>query len=380
MNKLICTILSLALTSAPITGSAQGNISYENCKSAYLMDFNSGECLYKSNERVRLPIASVCKVMTLLLTFDAVNSGKLNLDDSITVSERASGMGGSQVFLQTGCTYTLSQLIKSIIVCSANDSCVAVAETVSGSEEAFVAAMNNKAKQIGCNDTLYANCTGLPKETQYSCAEDVAKTFRCLLNYDEYYSYSKIWLEDFVHPDNRITQMTNTNKLIRRYSNCDGGKTGFTNDAGFCLAATAHSNNMRLISVVLGSDSSDNRFKAAQNLFEYGFANFKNQTVLDESVNLNDQLPVNGGKKKFIFAHPERNSYVFTANDEHPDITQKLIVGVIKAPISEGDVLGRIEVYKNGIICDKVNVVASESVECASYGDYIRDVARDWAM
>lgn len=380
MNKLICTLLTMAITSAPISAAVQSDINLDNCKSAYLMDYNSGECLYKYNERERLPIASVCKVMTLLLTFDAINEGRLHFDDAITVSANASGMGGSQVFLQTGCTYTLSQLIKSIIVCSANDSCVAVAETVSGSEGSFVAAMNKRAKELGCSDTLYANCTGLPKETQYSCAEDVAITFRCLLNHDEYYTYSKIWLEDFVHPDNRITQMTNTNKLIRRYSSCDGGKTGFTNDAGFCLAATAHANNMRLISVVLGADSSDNRFTTAQNMFEYGFANFKNQTVLDNGVNLNEQLPVIGGKKKFIYARPERNSYVFTANGEQPEITQKLISGSIKAPINEGDVLGKIEVYKNGVLCDEVNIVASECVECATYGDYFKDVVRDWAL
>lgn len=380
MNKLICTILSLAITSAPVSALTQNDINSDSCKSAYLMDYNSGECLYKRNERERLPIASVCKVMTLLLTFDAIDEGRLHYDDNITVSANASGMGGSQVFLQTGCTYSLSQLIKSIIVCSANDSCVAVAETVSGSEGAFVAAMNSRARELGCSDTLYANCTGLPKETQYSCAEDVAKTFRCLLNHDEYYTYSKIWLEDFSHPDDRITQMTNTNKLIRRYANCDGGKTGFTNDAGFCLAATAHANNMRLISVVLGADSSDNRFKTAQNMFEYGFANFKNQTVLDSSVNLSDQLPVNGGKKKFIYARPERNSYVFTANSDKPEITQKLIAGAVKAPIGEGDVLGKIQIYKNGVLCDEVNVVASESVECATYGDYFKDIARDWAL
>lgn len=380
MNKIICTLLSLAFTAVPVEAAVQSDIDFGDCKSAYLMDYNSGECIYKCNERERLPIASVCKVMTLLLTFDAISDGKLHFDDSITVSSNASGMGGSQVFLQTGCTYSLSQLIKSIIVCSANDSCVAVAETVSGSEGAFVAAMNKRAKELGCTDTLYANCTGLPKDTQYSCAEDVAVTFRCLLNHDEYYTYSKIWLEDFVHPDDRITQMTNTNKLIRRYSNCDGGKTGFTNDAGFCLAATAHANNMRLISVVLGAGSSDNRFKTAQNMFEYGFANFKNHTVLDNSVNLNDQLPVDGGKKKFIFARPERSSYVFTANNEQPQITQKLIIDAVKAPICEGDVLGRIEVYKNGVLCDEVNVVASESVECATYSDYLKDVARGWAL
>ncbi|MDE7086859.1 MAG: D-alanyl-D-alanine carboxypeptidase, partial [Clostridia bacterium] len=243
MKKLIATILSIGI-SASCAGIAANNSTKSafadnsqlttGCKSAYLCDYNSGECIYKENETARMPIASVCKVMTLTLCFDAIEQGKLKLDDKITVSERASGMGGSQVFLQTGLSYQLSDLIKSIIVCSANDSCVAVSETISGSEESFVAQMNKRAEELGCTNTLFANCTGLPKETQYSCAKDVAVMFSNLIKNEEYFNYSKIWLEDFQHPDNRTTSITNTNKLIRKFSACDGGKTGFTNQAGFC--------------------------------------------------------------------------------------------------------------------------------------------------
>ncbi|MDE7380008.1 MAG: D-alanyl-D-alanine carboxypeptidase, partial [Clostridia bacterium] len=276
----------------------------ENCKSAYLCDFNSGECIYKYNECERLPIASVCKVMTLTLCFDAINSGKLSLTDNITVSERAAGMGGSQVFLQQGLSYPLDDLIKSIVVCSANDSCVAVSESICGSEEAFVDLMNKRAEELGCNDTLFANCTGLPKETQYSCAKDVAIMFSNLIRNEDYFKYSKIWLEDFSHPDNRTTSITNTNKLIRKYSSCDGGKTGFTNQAGFCLASTATKNNMRLVSVVLGADSSDDRFNSAINMFNYGFANFKNAIVLDKDVNLNEKFAVDCSKKESIAVRP----------------------------------------------------------------------------
>ncbi|MDE7084988.1 MAG: serine hydrolase, partial [Clostridia bacterium] len=183
MKKIISTILSLsliggasALSAVSANGAtkvfAEGEQLVTNCKSAYLCDYNSGECIYKYNETERMPIASVCKVMTLTLCFDAISEGKLSLTDSITVSERAAGMGGSQVFLQSGLSYPLSELIKSIIVCSANDSCVAGSESVSGSEESFVAAMNKRAEELGCTDTLFANCTGLPKESQYSCAKD----------------------------------------------------------------------------------------------------------------------------------------------------------------------------------------------------------------
>ncbi len=207
MKKIIATILTLGLSAGFAGAAASVNTAYADtqltsaCKSAYLCDFNSGECIYKQNETERLPIASVCKVMTLTLCFDAIQSGKLSLEDKITVSDRAAGMGGSQVFLQTGLSYPLSELIKSIIVCSANDSCVAVSESISGSEESFVALMNKRAEELGCNDTLFANCTGLPKEPQYSCAKDVAVMFTNLIKNEEYFKYSKIWLEDFNHPE-----------------------------------------------------------------------------------------------------------------------------------------------------------------------------------
>lgn len=352
----------------------------ENCRSAYLMDYGSGECIYKENETARMPIASVCKVMTLTLVFDAVSDGRIALEDMITVSENASSMGGSQVFLQSGLEYKVDDLIKSIIVCSANDSCVALSETVAGSEEEFVARMNEKAKSLGCTDTLFANCTGLPRETQYSCAKDVALMFSNLIKHHGYYKYSKIWLEDFVHPDNRTTSMTNTNKLIRKYSFCDGGKTGFTNEAGFCLASTATKNNLRLVSVVLGAKSSDDRFDSTVKMFDFGFANYKNKIVLDKDVTLNDDFAVRGGKRDSVAVRPERNSYVFSAADKSPEVTHKVTAFDLKAPVSADQVVGTIEVYKDGVLVDTVNVVAAGSVEKASFGDYFRDIAKEWTI
>lgn len=391
MKKIITTILSISLLSGSIAASAgaagkattaraDSEQLATNCKSAYLCDYNSGECIYKFNETERMPIASVCKVMTLTLCFDAIADGKLSLTDNITISERAAGMGGSQVFLQSGLSYPLTELIKSIIVCSANDSCVAISESVSGSEESFVAAMNKRAEELGCTDTLFANCTGLPKETQYSCAKDVALMFTNLIHNEEYFKYSKIWLEDFNHPDKRTTTITNTNKLIRKYSACDGGKTGFTNQAGFCLASTAKRDNMRLVSVVLGADNSDNRFKSAINMFNYGFANYKNAVVLDKDVNINDKFSVDCSKKTSISVRPERSSYVFTDINETPEIERNIIAYDIKAPVKKGDTVGKIEVYKNGILCDTVNLVAAEDADKATYGDFFKKVARGWTL
>lgn len=352
----------------------------EGCKSAYLIDYNSGECIYKQNETERLPIASMCKVMTLTLVLDAVDSGKLATDEYITASENAAGMGGSQVFLASGCEYQVNQLIKSIVVCSANDSCVALAEKIAGNEDSFVAMMNSKAAEIGCNDTLFANCTGLPKPTQYSCAKDVALMFRNLLKYESYFDYSKIWLEDFVHPDNRVTSMTNTNKLLKKYNLCDGGKTGFTNEAGFCFTATAKKDNLRLISTVLGADSSDNRFNSTVNMFNYGFANYKNKLVLDKEAALKDNFCISGGKKDTFTVYPEKNSYVFTEINKEPEISFNVISFPAKAPLSKGQTVGKIEIYKDGIIYDTVDVISGEDIKKAGFGDNFKNIAENWAI
>jgi len=386
MKKLCALMLStcIAASAGALTGfkveSNQQKALTENCKSAYLMDYGSGECLYKENETARMPIASVCKVMTLTLVFDAINCGELALTDTVTVSENAAGMGGSQVFLDKGCEYSVDNLIKSIVVCSANDSCVAMSEKIAGGEEEFVARMTKKAAELGCADTLFANCTGLPRDTQYSCAKDVALMFSNLIKNEEYFRYSKIWLEDFAHPDNRTTSMTNTNKLIRKYSFCDGGKTGFTNEAGFCLASTAKKSDLRLVSVVLGASSSDDRFKSTIKMFDYGFANFKNKIVLDKDVTLNDEFVVRGGKKDSFSVRPERNSFVFSAVDKTPEITHNIVAYDVKAPVAIDSVVGKIEVFKDGILADTVNIVAAESVERAGFSDYFKQIAENWSL
>ena len=384
LSLAMCSAFGVALVGGIVRGSENSAFAddklFDGCKSAYLCDYYSGECIYKSNELERLPIASVCKVMTLTLCLDALDSGKISLSDSVTVSANAAGMGGSQVFLQSGLSYTYDQLLKSIVVCSANDSCVAVAESLCGSEQTFVSKMNEKAKELGCGDTLFANCTGLPKPTQYSCAKDVALMYRNLIGHEEYFKYSKIWLEDFNHPDNRTTSMTNTNKLIRRYSSCDGGKTGYTGEAGFCLASTAKRDNLRLVSVVLGATTSDDRFDGAIKMFDYGFANYTNKLVLDKDVNLPERLTVSSGKKPSISVRPERSSYMFSKSDSTPNVTTSVILNDLKAPLSKGEVVGKIEIYKDGIIYDTVAVVASEDVLKADYGDNLRKTAENWAL
>lgn len=347
-------------------------------KSAYLMDFGTKTMIYAENELQRLPIASMCKIMTALLAFDAIDSGVLDMQEEICVSERAASMGGSQVFLEANAKYPVRELIKSIIVCSANDSCVAMAERISGSEGVFVEKMNEKAKEIGANNTLFSNCTGLPKEPQYSCAKDVAVMLKALLEHQEYYEFSKVWMDKFQHPEGRYTEITNTNKLVRFYDGCDGGKTGFTNEAGFCLAATAKRNNMRIISVVIGEENSANRFDDVRTMFDYAFANYSVSPIVEANVALEKTANVSGGKEKQVIVQPIRSSYAFGRRGEKQDVTTEISFKKLRAPIEIGENVGEVTVFNNGIEVDRIPLVAAVRVERAGFIDRFKDVARGW--
>ena len=355
----------------------QANI-HCRAKSAYLMDYNSGMVIFSQKERERLPIASMCKIMTLVLCFDAIKSGNLTFDEEIQISENASSMGGSQVFLEANAKYPVSELIKSIVVCSANDSCVAMAERISGSESAFVDAMNERAKSLGCNDTLFANCTGLPKEPQYSCAKDVAFMLRELLKNPKYFDFSKVWIDKFQHPEGRFTEITNTNKLVRFYDGCDGGKTGFTNQEGFCLASTAKRDKMRLISVVIGEETSANRFEDSKAMFHYAFANYTVTPLVEESKPIDEIGVVSGGKEKNVKLAPLRSSYAFLKRGDKAKISLQTIVYPLRAPVSKGQTAGEIIVYKEGVEIDKIPLIAVEQVEKAGFTDRFRDIANGW--
>ena len=352
-----------------------------NAKAAYMMDWASGTEILATNATERLPIASMCKIMTLILCFDAVESGNLDLDEEITVSDRAASMGGSQVFLEANAKYPARELIKSIIVCSANDSCVAMAERIAGSESLFTDKMNDRAKELGASNTLFANCTGLPKEPQYSCAHDVAKMLAELVSHEEYFSFSKIWTDKFEHPQGRYTEISNTNRLIRFYDGCDGGKTGFTNQAGFCLAATAKRGGMRIVSVVIGEDTSDHRFGDIRTMFDYAFATYTLKTVVDDNNPLSETIEVSGGKSKNISVRPERSSHIFSKRGDTENVTIDVqLKNRVKAPVKAGDKVGEIIVYKDNLEIDRVAVVANESAEAAGFLDHLRRVAQGWNL
>ena len=381
MKKFLAVISAFLLSIAilPVRFCRAETLSSLPCKAAYLIDYDSGTVLFEKNATTRLPIASMCKIMTLLLCFESIDAGEHTLNEQVTVSQTAAGMGGSQVYLEANGSYEISNLLKSIIVCSANDSCVAMAETIAGSENAFVERMNERAKELGANDTLFANCTGLPKEPQYSCAKDVSVMLQALLHHPQYFEYSKIRNEEFRHPKDRVTQMTNTNRLLRSYEGCDSGKTGFTNQAGFCLAASAKRGNMRIISVTIGSSDSTSRFDCHKNMLNYAFANFTNKVIVDADVPLNERAEVRGGKQDYVKAKAKRNILLFSKKGTQDNITEEVVFNGIKAPVRNGDVIGKIVVYKNNVEADSVELLACEDISKATVWDNYKEAADNWS-
>lgn len=382
---LFATII-LAVTliiTLPFENDYAGEIAYAdglsvNAKSAYLTDSNLTTVMYAKNENERFPIASMVKIMTSLLTFEAIDRGEIDYADKVVVSQYAESMGGSQVFLDAGKEYKVEELLKSVIVASANDSCVALAERIGGSVEGFVATMNERAKSLGMTNTNFVNCTGLPAPNGYSSAKDVAIMFSNLIKHERYFDFAGIWLEDFVHPGGRTTVMTNTNKLVRFYNGCDGGKTGFTSEAKFCLSATAERNGLRTVAVVIGADGSKERFSAVSKMFDHSFANYENR-VLATKDNADKFVKVSGGKEKTVAVGTRENICALVKRGDESDYEVRYdLKGKVKAPVKTGDEVGKAYLVRNGEIIGTYVVEAKERAERANLFDLIKQITNKW--
>ena len=350
-----------------------------NGKAVYLVDSATGTEMYSSRSDDRLPIASMVKIMTTLLALESVDREELSLDEMVLVSDVAASMGGSQVFLDSGKEYKAGELIKSIIVASANDSCVAMAERLSGSVEGFVKDMNERAKALGMNNTNFVNCTGLPAPESYSSAKDVSIMFRELIKHPKYFEYAGIWLEDFVHPDGRTTSMTNTNKLVRFYNGCDGGKTGFTSEAKFCLSATAERNGLRVVAVVIGADSSKERFASVSNLFGYAFSNYSAKVIQSKDDCIENSIRVLGGREKVIsVAVQEDFKALVKKGDDGEYKVHFNLPATVKAPIVRGGEVGKAYLTRNGEVIGECPVVSVVDVEKARYSDTLKHICDEW--
>lgn len=372
---IVFAVVMLAAVIVPVTACAETAVEITS-KEAVLMS-EDGKVLFEQNATEKRPIASMTKIMTLLCTYEAIDGGKVSLDDDVIASSRAASMGGSQVFLDANACYKLNNLIKSIVVCSANDSCVAVAEHISGSVEKFVETMNDKAKELGLVATHFENCTGLPAVSQFSCAKDVGTMLSQLIKHPHYFECAKVWMEDFIHPSGRVTGMTNTNKLIRFYDGCDGGKTGYTSEAQHCLAATAKRGDTRVIAVVVGASDSKTRFKEVSDMFNYAFANYESRMYLDRNV-LAKNIRVRGGKSDTVDVRAAEQLVAFGLKGATECEIEFKLPDEIKAPVKEGEKLGAAVLKdKQGNVVAQTDLVAVNSVEEKTYWDYVREIVQE---
>lgn len=344
--------------------------------SAILMEASTGAICYAKNETEQLPMASVTKVMTLHLIFEAIKNGQLNLTDQITISEHAASMGGSQVFLEPNEVQTVETLIKCISIASANDAAVAMAEAVAGTEEAFVQLMNEKAAMLHMEHTHFMNCCGLDADGHYSCAKDLAIISReLIINHPEIFTYCTIWQEDITHTTAKGSfpfTLTNTNKLLKQYPYATGLKTGSTSVAKFCLSACATKDNMTMIAVIMAAPTPKDRFKDATTLLNYGFAN----TVLyqDTTSPSSYQVPVKKGCSDSVAGEISSHfSYITTNSADLSQIKcKKNLQEDLTAPVRKGDTIGTLDYYLQDKKIGSVPILAVENVKKATYSFYLK--------
>ena len=332
---------------------------------ALLMEKTTGEILYAQNEHDALPPASVTKIMTVLLTMEAIDSGRIALDDMVTVSAYAAGMGGSQVFLAEGEQMSVDDLLKAVCVSSGNDAAVALAEHVAGVTELFVEQMNNRARELGMKDTHFVNCTGLTAEGHVTSAHDIALMSReLLLHHPEVRSYTTIWMDTL---RNGTFGLSNTNKLIRFYDGATGLKTGFTQEAGYCISATAERDGMELIAVIMKGNTSDSRNADAKTLLNYGFSTYALVDVQPEEPL--PALPVTlGAADTVALTLPEEGRTVLLEKSRSGGLTQTVeLPEAVPAPLQAGDTVGTLTVSREGETLLTVPIVAAETVEALTW-------------
>ena len=378
------SILCLLLVCAIIAGLAVGRPAFAeeiidcNSRAALMMDSGTGTIIYEKNPEKRLQIASMVKIMTLNVIFDEIEAGNLSYDETIVASENAASMGGSQAFLDAGGEYKASELIKSIIVASANDSCVAMAERISGSVPAFVERMNATASMYGMDNTYFVNCTGLPAPNQYSCAVDVAKMMRELIKHKDFFEFSGVWMFDFLHPSGRVTSLSNTNKLVKFYKGCDGGKTGFTSEALSCLSATAKRGDTRLICVVIGAENSKLRNAEVSKLLDYGFANYESKKVVGVGEMTEEVVPVSNGKQDAVRGVIGSDVFVFGKKGTLQNIEKEIGFYELSAPVSKGERIGEVRIVLNGEVVGSAYILSDEDVLTKNYRDFVDEIIKEW--
>lgn len=345
--------------SAVETNAAIGTVLDIKAKSAILMEPNTSKVLYEQNADERLSPASITKVMSLLLVMEAIDRGDITTETLVTASAHAASMGGSQIWLEQGETMTVDDLLKATVIASANDACVALGEHIAGSEEGFVAMMNEKAKSLGMNNTTFKNCTGLDAEGHLTSAYDVAIMSSELIKHDLIKKYSTVWMDSLRDGE---SELVNTNKLIRFYNGATGLKTGTTSIAMYCLSATAERDGLELVAVVLAGQTSNDRFEGAKKLLDYGFANYSFSRIKAELSK--GELSLKNGVQKQIKIKTDGYVDVLLTKSQSGEIKriEKYNEG-ITAPVKKGDLLGYVHVYASDKEVGKIKIIAAENVE-----------------
>lgn len=383
MKRKLSWILLISIICLGISTDvfAEGELNIK-ARSAVLMDYNTRKVIYEQDAHKEVPPASITKIMTLLLTMEAIQSGKITLNDEVRISAHAAGMGGSQLWLEEGEIQIVEDLIKAVAIRSANDASVALAEHIAGSEEVFVKMMNDKAKELGMNNTNFANASGLPNQNHYTSAYDVAIMSAELLKHEGIHKWLTTYMDEMLVGKNKdkVQSLVNTNKLIKEYQGTTGVKTGSTSEAGHCLAASAKRNNLHLIAVVMGSDTSKIRFDESMRLLDYGFANY-DSVAIGRKGDVIGKIKVHKGKVNYLEAVLERDSYLLLPKGKSGNITKEIVLpDFVEGPIEEGKELGKLIVKVDGEEMDIIRLVSNVSIEKASFKDILIKTIRNFIL
>ncbi len=365
MSLCILVIISLLLPAYNVSGEAQ---PFDiNSKSALLMDVGTGTILYEKNIHEQLPPASVTKIMTMLLVMEAIDNNKITLNDKVVVSERASKMGGTQLYLEPGENKTVEELMKGVAIRSANDASLALGEYIAGTEELFIQQMNNRAKELGMKNTTFINTNGLPAEGHVTTAYDIALMSRELLKHKDIHKWLTTWMDTVVVGKRQSPQsLVNTNKLINTYKGANGIKTGYTSEALHCISASATRGNATFIAVIMAAPTSQVRFSEASKLLDYGFANYNNVEVVKKDSIIGNVM-LSKGKKIQVDAVAKDDLNALVKKGDEANVQKEIILPPsIIAPVSQGDKLGEIIAKIDGKEIGRVDIVSKESIEKAS--------------
>lgn len=377
---LLCATL-IPATIVQAVGSEAANVNAINVSapSAVVMDSATGQIIFEKNADEKRMISTVTKTMSLLLFARAMDNGEWTADTEVQVSENAANQGGSTAFLDNGAKYRVEDLLRAVCMSSANDACMALAEKLAGTEEAFVQRMNACADELGLTGVTFTNCTGFTRENSSFSAKQIAVIACEAAKHSRILQYSDIWMHTLEHPGGRKTELTNTNRLIRSYENCDGMQTCSSAEAGYCMAATARRSSMRLICVVLGAGDSAMRQQDATNLFEYGFANFSSLKIVRKGEIVERNVPVEGGVVNQTNVVSSNDITVLVPKGTENELVKEVTLNSnLTAPLKAGAAIGKVEVKQGDNVLASSNVTVKEDIETSTLLYYIRAMLRDW--